>query len=50
MEVQYAADHDVPVIGFGNDNVYPWIRDTCTVIFDTMEEALDYVIRFYEFG
>lgn len=49
MEIQYALDHDIPVIGWGNTDVYPWIRDACTVVFETLEEALDYVQTYYDY-
>lgn len=48
MEVQYAVDHDVPVIGFGDVDVYPWVRDSCTVVFDTLDKALLYIGIYYD--
>ena len=47
MEVQKAIDNDIPVIGFGTKNVYPWLEDSCDVIFDTIQEALEYVTEYY---
>lgn len=47
MEVQKAMDFRIPIIGFGTDNVYPWIKDSCDVVFDTMEEALEYIKEYY---
>lgn len=47
-EVTYASCHDVPVVGWGTDNVYPWVRDMCTVVFDTLEEALGYLSMYYD--
>ena len=49
MEVQYAVDHDIPVIGFGKENIYPWIKDSCTVVFDDLDTALDYITSYYDF-
>ena len=49
MEIQYAVDHDVPVIGFGLNNIYPWIKDSCTVTFDDLDTALDYITAYYDF-
>ena len=48
QEVQYAIDHDIPVIGFGNDNVYTWIAEVdCQVVFDNKEEAVQYILEYY---
>ena len=47
MEVQKAIDNDIPVIGFGTKNVYPWLEDSCDVIFDTIQEALEYITEYY---
>ena len=48
QEVQYAVDHDIPVIGFGSNNVYPWITEVdCQVAFESMHEAVDYIRDFY---
>ena len=49
MEVQYAVDHEIPVIGFGTEDVYPWIKDSCTVVFDDLETALGYITTYYDF-
>lgn len=49
MEVQYAVDHEIPVIGFGTEDVYPWIKDSCTVTFDDLETALGYITTYYDF-
>lgn len=48
QEVQFAVDHNVPVIGFGLNNIYPWITEVdCQVVFESMHEAVDYVRDFY---
>ena len=49
MEVQYAVDHNVAVIGFnGNkDGVYPWLLVDCQVIFPSMLQAIDYIKEYY---
>jgi nucleoside 2-deoxyribosyltransferase len=47
-EVTYANCYDVPVVGWGTKYVYPWIRDMCTVVFDTLEEALGYLSAYYD--
>ena len=49
FEVQYACDHDVPVIGWGTEAVYPWVKDSCTVTFDELDTALEYVTCYYDF-
>lgn len=48
QEVQHAVDNNVPVIGWGTKNVYPWITEVdCQVVFDTMSEATDYIRDYY---
>ena len=48
QETQFAVDHDIPVIGFGNNNTYSWISEVdCQVAFNTMTETVDYVRDFY---
>ena len=48
QEIQYAVDYNVPVIGFGHENTYPWIENVdCDVVFDTMEEAITYIKNYY---
>lgn len=47
MEVQCAVDHDIPVIGFGTENIYPWISDDCHIVFDDLYKALVYIRDYY---
>lgn len=48
QEVQYAVDHDIPVIGFGTENVYAWLSEVdCQVVFDDINEAMDYIVDYY---
>lgn len=47
MEVQRATDNGIPIIGFGNSNIYPWIEECCDVTFETLEEALNYIEKYY---
>lgn len=48
QEVQFAVDHNIPVIGFGSGSAYPWITEAdCQVVFDSMHEAVDYIRDFY---
>lgn len=46
-ELQYAECHEIPIIGFGKKDVYEWFPDYCDVVFDEMQDALDYIIDFY---
>lgn len=48
QELQYAVDKEIPVIGFGKKNVYEWLPSDCDVVFETMDEAIDYIINFYD--
>lgn len=48
QECQYAVDHNIPIIGFGNMNAYSWISEVdCDVVFDTMSLAIDYIKDYY---
>lgn len=48
QEVQFAVDHNVPVIGFGTEEVYPWLGDVdCEVVFDNIIPAIDYCRDYY---
>ena len=47
MEVQKAIDWSVPIIGFGTTDIYPWIKDSCDVVFENLQEALEYIKEYY---
>lgn len=48
QETQFAVDHNIPVIGYGTKNCYPWITEVdCQVVFDSMHEVVDYVRDYY---
>lgn len=47
-ELQYAVDHDIPVISFcTDDEVYPWLKVDSQVVFPSMLQAVDYIIDYY---
>lgn len=48
-EVQHAYDMKKPIIGFGikKETWYEWTHEKCEVIFETYEEALDYILEYY---
>lgn len=47
QEVQFAADHNIPIIGFGVMDIYPWIYDDCQVVFAGLDEACEYIEEYY---
>ena len=47
QELQYAVDHDVQVIGFGDEDVYPWLKVDCQCVFPSMLQAIDYIVDYY---
>lgn len=48
QEVQFAVDNNIPVIGFGTHNMYPWISEVdCQVVFNTITETVDYIRDYY---
>jgi len=47
QELQYAVDHDVQVIGFGSEKVYPWLKVDCQAVFTSLLQAIDYIADYY---
>lgn len=47
QEIQYAVDCGIPVIGFGNEEVYNWLLVDCQCVFDNVDEAMDYIVSYY---
>lgn len=47
QELQHAFDKEIPIIGFGDENVYPWLKVDCQCIFPSMLQAIDYIIDNY---
>ena len=49
MEVEHAYCHNIPIIGFGKKEYthYNWIKERCSVSFDTLDEAIDYIYNTY---
>lgn len=47
QECQFAKDHDIPIIGFGSKEIYPWLEVDCQVVFEDMTLALDYIRDYY---
>ena len=47
MECQFAKDNNIPIIGFGTENVYPWLLVDCQVTFPSMLQAIDYIADYY---
>lgn len=48
QELQYAVDHNVPIIGFSTeDEVYPWLKVDCQCVMPSMLQAIDYIVDKY---
>ena len=47
QECQFARDHEIPIIGFGSEEVYPWLEADCQVVFEDMSLALNYIRDYY---
>lgn len=48
IEVYEASEHcNIPVIGFGTQKNHEWVEASLNKKFNTMVEALDYIIDFY---
>ena len=48
-ELAVAHDHDIPIIGVNADklSLHPWDEAFCDRIFDSMDEAVEYIGDFY---
>ena len=48
QELEHARMKGIPIVGFGTKNMYPWeVEVDCQVVFDNIDDCLDYVIRYY---
>ena len=47
QEIQFAGDHNIPIVGFGVMDIYPWIYEDCQVVFDGLKEACEYIEGYY---
>lgn len=47
MEIQKAVDEGKMVIGFGNTEVYDYIKDCCSAVFKDVDSAIDFIITHY---
>ena len=47
MEIMYARCHDIPIIGFGDSEIYPWIDISCQKTCKSMLEAINYISEYY---
>ncbi len=48
QELQHAVDKNIPIIGFGTENIYEWESENdCDVVFETIEECVKYVRDYY---
>ena len=47
MELQYASDKEIPIVGFGTEGVYNWTIPLAQVQFSTLTEAIDYLRDYY---
>ena len=45
MEVEHAFCKNIPIVGFGkkDDTHYNWVKERCTITFDTFEQSIDYI-------
>lgn len=48
QELEHARMMNIPIVGFGTEHVYPWEAEVdCQVVFDNIEECIDYVNSYY---
>lgn len=47
QELQYAVDHNIQIIGFGDTDIYNWLKVDCQAVFPSLLQAIDYIIEKY---
>lgn len=48
QEIQHAVDQYVPIVAYGRLDVHPWLANVdCDVVFNTLEEAIEYIRDYY---
>jgi nucleoside 2-deoxyribosyltransferase len=49
MEVEHAYCNNIPIIGFGKKDTtwYNWTKERCSVIFNSLEDAVRYISNDY---
>lgn len=47
QELQYCVDHNIPIIGFGGTYVSKWLYEDCDVVFDFLNEAIEYIVDYF---
>ena len=47
QELQYAKDHEIPVISFNAINSYQWLEVDSQCVFNNITEAIDYIRDYY---
>lgn len=47
QELQFARDHGIQIIGFGETDVYNWMKIDCQATFPSLLQAIDYIIEKY---
>lgn len=49
MEIEHAFCHNIPIIAFGSNSKtwYSWAETRSSVIFNTLEEAIEYIYMSY---
>ena len=49
MEIEHAYCRNIPIIAFGEkpETWYNWIKERSSVVFDTLDQAIDYIDNTY---
>lgn len=47
IEIGYALALNKFIIGFGSNNVYEYLRDKCSVVFDDVDKIVDFLIEHF---
>ena len=49
MEVEHSHCHNIPIIGFGSktETWYNWTKERCSIVFEDLEEAIEYLNNSY---
>lgn len=47
QELEHAVCKNIPIVGFGTENIYPWEEEDCQVVFEDLYECVNYVVEYY---
>lgn len=47
QELMFARMLNIPIIGFGKEDIYSWLKEDCQASYQSMLQAIDYIKEYY---